>query len=58
MGFLESVPDVSARLKEPSSEDCKFEEIVKSAEKAAVLVYVNRHALAFEKSNRVGHWGK
>ena len=34
-GSLESVPEVSARLKER-----KFEDVVKSAEQAAVLVLV------------------
>jgi len=40
LGFLESVPDVSAKLKEPSTKDRKFEDVVKSAEEAAVLVLV------------------
>jgi S1-C subfamily serine protease len=40
LSFLESVPEVSARLKEPSSKDRKFEDVVKSAEQAAVLVLV------------------
>ena len=40
LGFLESVPEVSARLKEPNSKDQKFEDVVKSAEQAAVLVLV------------------
>ena len=40
LSFLESVPEVAAKLKEPSTRDCKFEEVVKSGEKAAVLVLV------------------
>jgi len=40
LSFLEAVPDVSARLKEPSTKDRKFEDVVKSAEQAAVLVLV------------------
>jgi hypothetical protein len=38
--FLESVPEVSAKLKEPISADRKFDDVVKSAEQAAVLVLV------------------
>jgi hypothetical protein len=40
LGFLESVPEVSAKLKDPSTKGCQFEDVVKSAEKAAVLVLV------------------
>ena len=40
LSFLESVPEVSAKLKEPETKERKFEEIVKSAEQAAVLVLV------------------
>ena len=40
LGFLESVPAVSAKLKEPITADRKFEEVVKSAQEAAVLVLV------------------
>ena len=42
LGFLESVPEVSAKLKEPETKERKFEfeEIVKAAEEAAVLVLV------------------
>ena len=39
MGFLESVPDVSAKLKAPVTADRKFEDVVKSAQDTAVLVY-------------------
>ena len=38
--FLESVPDVSAKLKAPNTADEKFEDVVKSAQDAAVLVLV------------------
>ena len=40
LSFLESVPEVAAKLKEPSTKDRKFEDVAKSAEKAAVLVLV------------------
>jgi serine protease Do len=40
LSFLESVPDVSAKLKEPSTKEMKFEDVVKAAEQAAVLVLV------------------
>ncbi len=43
LGFLESVPEVSAKLKEPKSPQTpapKFEDVVRSAEQAAVLVLV------------------
>jgi hypothetical protein len=40
LSFLESVPEVSAKLKEPNREEWKFEDVVKSAEQAAVLVLV------------------
>ena len=40
LSFLESVPDVSAKLKEPITADRKFEDVVKSAQDAAVLVLV------------------
>jgi S1-C subfamily serine protease len=40
LGFLESVPEVSPKLKEPNTKDRKFEDVVKSAEQAAVLVLV------------------
>jgi len=38
--ILESVPAVSAKLKAPVTADRKFEEVVKSAQEAAVLVLV------------------
>ncbi len=40
LGFLESVPEVAAQLKEPETQAQKFEDVVKSAEQAAVLVLV------------------
>ena len=40
LSFLESVPDVSAKLKAPVTADRKFEEVVKSAQDAAILVLV------------------
>ena len=40
LSFLESVPDVSAKLKAPVTVDRKFEDVVKSAQEAAVLVLV------------------
>ena len=40
LSFLESVPAVSAKLKAPNAADEKFEDVVKSAQQAAVLVLV------------------
>jgi S1-C subfamily serine protease len=40
LSFLESVPEVSAKLKEPVTIDRKFEDVVKSSQDAAVLVLV------------------
>jgi hypothetical protein len=40
LSFLESVPAISAKLKEPITVDRKFEDVVKSAQHAAVLVLV------------------
>ena len=40
LGFLESVPEVAAKFKEPETRGRKFEDVVKSAEQAAVLVLV------------------
>ena len=40
LSFLESVPDVSAKLKAPNTADEKFSDVVKSAQSAAVLVLV------------------
>jgi hypothetical protein len=38
--FLESVPALAAKLKEPNTRERKFEDVVKDAEQAAVLVLV------------------
>ena len=40
LGFLESVPEVSAKLQEANRKERQFEDVVKSAEQAAVLVLV------------------
>ncbi|MBE3045354.1 SEL1-like repeat protein [Candidatus Bathyarchaeota archaeon] len=40
LGFLESMPQISTKLKVPNTITRTFEDIVKSAEKAAVLVLV------------------
>ena len=40
LSFLESVPEVSARLKDANGKEMKFEDVVKAAEQAAVLVLV------------------
>jgi len=40
LSFLESVPDVAAKLKEPETKPRKFEDVVNSAEQAGVLVLV------------------
>ena len=40
LSFLESVPDVDAKLKEPLTADRNFEDVVKYAQAAAVLVLV------------------
>jgi len=40
LSFLESVPEVAAKLKQPEMKERKFEDVVKSAEQAAVLVLV------------------
>jgi len=40
LSFLESVPEVSAKLKAPNTQDEKFEDVVKFAQEAAVLVLV------------------
>ncbi len=40
LSFLESVPDVDAKLKAPNTKDEGFEDVVKSAQDAAVLVLV------------------
>ena len=40
LSFLESVPDLAPKLKEPNTKDEKFEDVVKEAQNAAVLVLV------------------
>jgi hypothetical protein len=40
LSFLESVPEVSDKLKAPNTADEKFEDVVQSAQDAAVLVLV------------------
>jgi TPR repeat protein len=40
LGFMESVPEVAARFKEPNTNDVKFDEVVEEAKEAAVLVLV------------------
>ena len=40
LSFLESVPEVSAKLRSPTTKDRKFEDVVKDAEQAAALVVV------------------
>jgi S1-C subfamily serine protease len=40
LSFLESVPDISAKLKAPNTADGKFEDVVRSAQDAAVLLLV------------------
>ena len=41
LGFLESVPEVMAGLKQPGRKPLKLEEVVRSAEQATVLVLVH-----------------
>jgi hypothetical protein len=40
LGFLESVPEVSNKLKEAETKERKFEDVVKSVQDAAVLILV------------------
>ena len=40
LSFLESAPGVEAMLKKPNTADEKFEDVVKQAQDAAVLVLV------------------
>ena len=40
LSFLESMPDVSAKLKAPNTKEEKFEDVVKQAQSATVLVLV------------------
>jgi hypothetical protein len=40
LGFLESVPDVANKLKDPNTKSEPFEDVIKSAQDAAVLLQV------------------
>ena len=40
LSFFESVPEISAKLKEPNAKERKFDDVMNDAEKAAVLVVV------------------
>lgn len=40
LGFLESAPEVPSKLKEPSTKDMKFSDVVEQTKKATVLVLV------------------
>jgi len=40
LSFLESVPEVSANLKEPITKEQKFQDVVKSSSQASALVLV------------------
>ena len=40
LSFLESVPEVAAKLKDAHTKDRKFEDVVKAVEQATVLVLV------------------
>ena len=62
LSFLESVPEVAAKLKEPSTKDSKFEDVVHSAEKsrrAGVGVLSDQmaaaHALGRPSTDADGH---
>ena len=37
LGFLESVPEVSAKLKKPETKERKFKKMMKSAKQTAML---------------------
>lgn len=41
LGFLESVPEVAAKLAEPNTKEQKFEDVMMAVEQAAVLVLVH-----------------
>jgi len=41
LSFLESVPEVAAKLKDANTKERKFEDVVKSVEQATVLVLVD-----------------
>src|SRR5204862_113560 len=40
LGFLESVPEVAAKLKEPNAKDIKFDDVLEQAKEATALVLV------------------
>ena len=40
LGFLESVPEIAAKLKEPNAKDMKFDDVVERSKEATVLVLV------------------
>jgi hypothetical protein len=40
LSFLESLPEVAAKLKEQNTKDMKFDDVVDQAKEAAVLVLV------------------
>jgi TPR repeat protein len=40
LSFLESVPEIAAKLKEPNAKDMKFDDVVEQAKEAAALVLV------------------
>jgi len=40
LGFLESIPEVTAKLKEPNTSDMQFADVVEKAKEAAVLVLI------------------
>jgi hypothetical protein len=40
LGFLESVPEVASKLKDPNTSDMQSAEVVEKAKAAAVLVLV------------------
>jgi hypothetical protein len=52
LSFLESVPEVSAKLKEPNTKGEPFEDVVQSAQSAAVLMlaYTNQLRMVFIKA--------
>lgn len=40
LGFVESVPEIATKLKEPNAKDMKFDDVVERAKEATVLVLV------------------
>ena len=40
LGFLKSVPEIAAKLKEPNAKDMKFDDVVEQAKEATALVLV------------------